>query len=405
MGSLFCTSMNNERTIAIALVLVIIVLLSVLIVVSDEDIFGNLFEEDENGDTNDYIIESGDYVDAHYIAKYENGGIFAYSYDNLTGKTGENTLKIFVTTNSSDAPDFDYEVYSNMFSYYNPYIQVAQEFYFEELIEGLIGSKEGDIVTIGPIDASNSSISEPEIGDQIDFSNIFLLNDTFFSVYNKVENQPMLEELKTDFGDITTDLYYLRQDFNKVGDVIDSQYTFWTNSSVITKINETLIWIYVTPTTDILENFTWIDTFIDDYGNQVQINYPTNTSAITALNESTIVVTHTPEINSTIDEYYVTSLYGSIPGYVYTVENVTDDKINASYQIDSGGNLSYTTFNRTTIIQRNQTETIIASPIPSELLEAFLYNIRATDPNFTYGCSPFQKPIYLEVEVVEINKP
>ena len=226
--------MKNERTIAITLVVVIILLLSALIVLTNKDIFENLFSEGK-------AIKYNDCVDIHYIGKHENGGIFAYSYDNLTKKTGENTLKIFVTNSSSAAPPKDFETYSNNFSYSNPYdFSGEKQYYFEELIQSLVGMKKGETKTIGPITPVGNFGVEPEIGDKIDLSALVGVNNTIYSVFDKQEDVPIPEEYKADLGDITTTLYTLRQEFYNVGDSMDAMYPFWKNSSVVTKINETL---------------------------------------------------------------------------------------------------------------------------------------------------------------------
>ena len=389
--------MKNERTIAITLVVIIILLLSALIVLTNKDIFENLFSEGK-------AIKYNDCVDIHYIGKHENGGIFAYSYDNLTKKTGENTLKIFVTNSSSAAPPKDFETYSNNFSYSNPYdFSGEKQYYFEELIQGLIGMKKGEAKTIGPITPVGNFGVEPEIGDKIDLSALVGVNNTIYSVFDKQEDVPIPEEYKADLGDITTTLYTLRQEFYNVGDSMDAMYPFWKNSSVVTKINETLIWVYTTSATGIGENFTWSETSTDASGQQIVATFPENSSAISSMNESTIVVTHTPEINSTIQESYNT-IYGAIPGNTYTINNVTDDVINTSYQDQYTGNTSYKEFNRTSIVERNQTQTIIMDPMPAEVLEPVLSYLRDSDPDFIYGCSPFIKPIYLDIKVIEIHK-
>ena len=389
--------MKNERTIAITLVVIIILLLSALIVLTNKDIFENLFSEGK-------AIKYNDCVDIHYIGKHENGGIFAYSYDNLTKKTGENTLKIFVTNSSSAAPPKDFETYSNNFSYSNPYdFSGEKQYYFEELIQSLVGMKKGETKTIGPITPVGNFGVEPEIGDKIDLSALVGVNNTIYSVFDKQEDVPIPEEYKADLGDITTTLYTLRQEFYNVGDSMDAMYPFWKNSSVVTKINETLIWVYTTPATGIGENFTWSETSTDASGQQIVATFPENSSAISSMNESTIVVTHTPEINSTIQESYNT-IYGAIPGNTYTINNVTDDVINTSYQDQYTGNTSYKEFNRTSIVERNQTQTIIMDPMPAEVLEPVLSYLRDSDPDFIYGCSPFIKPIYLDIKVIEIHK-
>jgi hypothetical protein len=199
------------------------------------------------------------------------------------------------------------------------------------------------------------------------------------------------------YGYGNTTLYVLRESWHYIGEFVDTAYPSWENSSVVTKINETLIWMHITPTTAVGENFTWIDADIDT---GTQTTYPENTSSITNITNDAIVVTHTPSVNDTID---IVTVFGSAS---YTVENVTDDKINASYVIDDGGNKSYLEFDRTTTIQRNETQNITDPPYPGELLEEQLFPyLRSLYPDFNLSCHEYAgKTLYFEVEIVKLYK-
>ena len=69
----------------------------------------------------------------------------------------------------------------------------------------------------------------------------------------------MPEELIPYFGMDNTNLYVLKEDWHFIGEVLDitSIYLSWGNSSVVTKINDTKLWMYTTPTNEVGEYFTW----------------------------------------------------------------------------------------------------------------------------------------------------
>jgi hypothetical protein len=201
------------------------------------------------------------------------------------------------------------------------------------------------------------------------------------------------------YGTGNTTLYTLREDWHYVGEIIDTAYTFWDNSSIVTKINETLLWMYTTPTTDIDENFTWTEV---DAVTGIQTTFPENMSSITNITDDVIIVTCNPDINTTIVESVFTGFtYIDTP---YTVESVTADKINTSIT-DSTGNKTYKEFDRTTTIQRNETQNI-TQIFPGELLEEQLFSyLRAIDSNFELSYSNLAgETLYFEVTIEKVYK-
>jgi len=112
-------------------------------------------------------------------------------------------------------------------------------------------------------------------------------------------------------------------------------------------------------------------------------------------------VTHTPAIDDVIEIMY--SGYGSVS---YTIENVTDNKINTSYPIDAEGNKSYVEFERVVTIQRNQTQNITVPAFPGEFLEDQLFAyLRSMDPDFNLSYHDYAgKTLYFDVEIVNIYK-
>ena len=101
-------------------------------------------------------IQIGDCVDVHYIGRYaSNNSVFDSSYEDVNNKTGGSPLKVFVSLNSSEK------------SPKAGYITVI-----EGLAEGLIGLKEGDESTIGPIPPEKAYGNKLGIGDTFNTSNL-----------------------------------------------------------------------------------------------------------------------------------------------------------------------------------------------------------------------------------------
>lgn len=378
--------MDKGKLTVIGIIVVIVMLVSALIILENPDIFEGLSGK---------AIEMGDCADVHYIGKYENGNVFGYSYDTLEDKAGENYLQVFVSLNSSALPPDGYDSYSNF---------IMDQYYVEDFIDGLVGLKAGDKEIIGPIPIDESLGVRPQVGDELNLTALVgqQYNYTIFGIEEDVE---MPSDYAAYFGNITTTMYVLREGFHYIGEIIDTAHTYWTNSTVVTKINDTLVWTYTTPDVAIGENFTWNKEAVDvDFGT-VQYIYPTNTSVVTSINDSTIVVEHNPAVNSTI-AFNVYSMYGGYTPYItYTVENVTDEVINASY-IDTVTNTTlYQDFDRIEIIQRNETMNITQEAIPAEFLEGYFFPyIKSYYPDFNLSCSPFTEVTYIEVEVLEVYK-
>ncbi len=205
------------------------------------------------------------------------------------------------------------------------------------------------------------------------------------------ENAPMPEEMIYWFGNSTTTLYVLASNYS-IGEETPL-YPSWDDSSFVTKINETRMWIYTTPPEDKRENFTWID-------NTTGSSYWENAGSVTTLNDTTIVVTHTPDIGATM-------IYSDLSGLstTYTVVNLTDDKINVSYTDSSTGNTSYTEFDRTITIERNQSQEI-RFEYPLEGFKEILAMFKAYyDPDLIYSLDDLAgETLLFEVTIEEVYK-
>lgn len=375
--------MGNEKYAAILLILIIIMALF-LYIAANENLFGNLLKSEPE---QNLTIEEGDCVDLYYIGKLANGTIIDSSYNDNVNKTDGTISKIFVTTNTSkDSPE-GYTEYTNLLDYD----------YIKGFIEGLIGLKEGDSVTIGPIPPEDAYGVYPKTGDNFVVPDPSTGKNATFQFIKVITNSSMPQEFVDYYGTGKTTLFILRFDTYSIGEKI-TFYPTWENATVVTKINETKIWTYTTPPEDKLENFTWISISSDGY---YGIIYPENTSSVTSINDTTIIVTHNPKKGDTmtqLDYYY---------GYTYylTVLDLTDDKINVSYVDESTGDISYYDFNRKITIPRNESQNITYT-YPAEALEELLDYIEMYfDTNLDFSSNEYSgKYITYEVQIEKIYK-
>jgi len=381
--------MQKEKLAVIGLVVIIVAALSAYILTT-EDVFENLFEDEGTKiSISEGAIELGDCVDVNFIGKFVNGTVFESSYSDVENKTDGAPLNIFVSLNLTETPPEGYEIYSS-------------QMIVEGFMEGLVGLEEGETSTIGPIPPEKAYGVKPKVGDIIDLTP--LIPDLDITYVLKVieiqEDVPMPSDYVAYYGPGLTTLYTLREDWHDIGEIIETSYVFWENSSAVTKINETLLWMYTTPTTELNENFTWSEVNVTT---GTQTTYPENMSSVTTLTEDIIVVTCNPEINSEIVESVFTGIDYS--DTIYLVENMTADKINTSIT-DSTGNKTYKEFDRTITIQRNETQNITMDPFPGELLEEqlFLY-VRAIDSDFKLSYSDFAgETLNYEVTIEKVYK-
>jgi hypothetical protein len=379
------TAMNEDkkRILAIAIIVLIIVgALSTLLLLQTnsqgksilDEILDNFFKEEDE-------IEYGDYADIHYIGRFvENDSIFDTSYDDLENRSGGEPLKFFVTLNSSESPSSTYSDYSN---------SINGEF-IKGFIQNLIGLKKGDNVTTNSISPENAYGISPKEGDVINLSDFGGGIVKIVKIKENAKTPPEWVQFGLDPNQTMT-IYTLRDESHYIGEAIELNYPSWENSSIVTAINETLIWMKINPPYEIGETFGWID-----IKGLEPVTYPENSTSITSINETTIVLNHAPSINDTIQVQEGFSIVS------YTVENLTDEKINAS--MEQSGNKTYKEFNRTTIIERNQTQEIIVD-IPDLSLEQIFPYIRELDPDFVLSLSPYaDKSVYFEIEVIDIYK-
>jgi len=320
-------------------------------------------------------IEIGDCVEVNYIGRYaSNNTVFDSSYDDVETKSGGTPLKAFVSLDPLEAPPDEYYDYI---------------FTIEGFTEGLIGLEKGESATIGPIPPEKAYGILPKIGDTINISDESTGQEFHLEVIDIIENSPVPEEYQ-DYIFGNTTLYILRDCSYHVGQEV-TFYASWENATVITKINDTMIWLETNPPEDKINNFTWMDV-PDMY---TMITYCEGASSA-VINDTTIVVTHNPKIGQKIQYDYI---YGSLE---FIVVSLTSDKINVSYEYN--GEIGYQELDRTITLERNQTQNITYS-LPTSEMENLLDSLKITDPTIPYGVGSLAgETLLFEVEIVEVHK-
>jgi FKBP-type peptidyl-prolyl cis-trans isomerase 2 len=333
------------------------------------------------------VVEDGDCIEVNYIGRYtSNGTIFDTSYESVArenniydaNKTYQ-PLKIFVDPSGNKTPPSGYE------DYFSDILGMREGF-----LKDLVGMREGETKTVIVPPEKGYGI-KPKIGDVLNFTE-YAETDYVFRIVDIKENVPMPPLYREYYGNVTTTLYTLREDWHWVGEVISdvlSPYPSWSNSSVVTRINETKMWFYVTPTTEINENFTWIEV-----NETSQITFPENKSKIINITNDSITILISPSVNDTI-----------LVGIFYTpykVERVTADKINASYT--SNGNKTYREFDRVVVINRNQSRNI-TQEMPAQVLDSLFLSIRFLDPSFNLSLHKLAgETLTFEITVEKVHK-
>ncbi len=319
--------MQKEKLAAILLVIVIVGSISVFLTVTyGEDIFNNIFGEKKT-------ISLGDCVDVNYIGRYaSNTTIFDSSYNDTINKTGGTPANFFITLNQSESPPEGYETY---------------RYGIEGFIEGLIGLKEGDTKTIGPIPPDKAyGAKKLKIGDKFSTKVITgdILNQTV-EVVNLTDENMVLKWFNVEdyVNNFTMPAGILMEDFeNAVDSIYDpiAPYYIWENSSkIINTTNETAV-IITTPTKT--RNLTEQTTLISD-GSKLGFVFPDATTA--EWNDTKIIVKSSPVVGTN----YTLNYFGYI--FNLSIINITEDHINVS--IESEGQINPWLFNRS--IEFNRT--------------------------------------------------
>ncbi len=285
-------------------------------------------------------ISYGDYVDLHYIGRYSsNDTIFSTSYDDPVAKTGGTPLKVFVNDNVSAEPADQFVDYIN-----NPLRAFSIEEYIE-LMKSPLGTKKGffEELTSAKINPEDPTFTTGDIPPEKAYGITVKMNTLLnltplvgewleYEIVDIQENQPIPQEIFDLYGDAfgeTTTIFTLRENMYYIGKEIVEKYPSWDGSTIVTKINDTKIWMYTSPPDYLGDVFTWSE-INQETGEK--IDFPQNTSTIDYIDEDIIKIKHTPMIDDTIQESIYYAAYGIyFTNNTYTVESLTNDKINLSY--------------------------------------------------------------------------
>ena len=329
--------MQKEKIAAIILVVIVVVALFAYIA-AKENLFGNLFEPEP-----DKEVELGDCVDLYYIGKFTNGTVFDSSYVDSVNKTNGTLLNVYVTKNSTASPPTGYENYTAGM--------------IEGFIDGIIGLKEGQDVTIGPIPPEKAYGNKVKIGDTFNTQQIMM------NAYNP--NQSM--NITVEVTNLTSEYIDLRwinvEDFNKftmpegiLNDlnspdqnewiILVPPYSIWENSTEIIEIKDDSVIVKTTPTKT--ENIT-DEIKPVQYGDIVTFIFPDATTV--NYDNNTITINNNPEIGKSYE--YIIDYYGSEIITNVTVEeiDVTNNTMNVSMSYE-GSEKEYQEFNKTISFDR-----------------------------------------------------
>ncbi len=280
-------------------------------------------------------LEKKDFAEIYYIGYFENGSVFASSFqENATKDTpfdegvyNLTSLKLYFEEGyPSEYPEgWDYGDLGAIRGWKIDKI--------EGLYEGMRGMKEDEERVIGPL--------PPEKGfgravvENLEFTtNILTGIEETFIVRNITEAE--------------VDVAWVPEVGKKFtmpsvwgDDIIDYPYWLWENATEILSFNDTYVQVKTTPGE--MENLT------------LYSFWENKTKAI--VNETTITLITTPDVGSNFTYYY----------YIVTVEAVTEDKINVS--IASVNETTYWDFNRTIRFNKTTELSRLFNDIPWEYLE------------------------------------
>ena len=328
--------MQNEKIAIIALAIIIIGALSIFLAATySEDILDNLFPEEKT-------IEIGDCADVNYIGTLTNGTMFDYSYTYPENKTGGTPLKIFITMNQSETPPTEYPQYSSGL--------------IEGFMEGLIGLKEGETATIGPIPPEKAyGAKKIGVGDTFTTSVVmysdkgYNFNQTFEVIESNEESMTIKWIDVDDLGTFTLPEGILMEDLESAYFTIYENlppFYLWENATEATSITDDYVELKITPATS--ENISDEITFLT-VDNKLGTVFPDATTA--EWDNTSVTITSSPLAGTNYSlDYMGTEL-------TITIDNITEDHVNITIEAQGekqSVSLNRTiTFNRTYSLRRN----------------------------------------------------
>ena len=314
----FNPGMQSEKIAVVILVAIIIGSLSIYLVGVNADyilsnLFGDEFKEKK-------VIESGDCADVHYIGRFaSNGTIYDTSYEFIENTSGGTPLQVYINENKSSSPPSGY------FSYSQKPLNMIEGFVLD-----LIGLKENDTKTIGPIPPDKAyGVKKLGIGDSFSTKNLALEMNQTVQVINLTKNFISLKWINIDdFSKFTMPQMILNNLSSPVQSeiiIIPPPHHIWENSSEIIDYNDEEVTILSTPTktNNITETLKPIQYGITD----VIFIFPDATTA--SWNETTITITSSPEIGNEY-QYSQDTGFGYVMNMTFTIENIVNNTINVS---------------------------------------------------------------------------
>jgi FKBP-type peptidyl-prolyl cis-trans isomerase 2 len=334
----FNAGMQSEKVAIIALVIIIVGALSVyLFATYGEDIFGNLFGENEESEP--VTIALGDCADVNYIGKYaSNGTVFDSSYEDVENKINGTPLQMFISTNKSAV------------SPKPGYMGII-----EGLAEGLVGLKDNDTATIGPILPEKAyGAKKLGIGDTFSTINLALEMNQTVQVTDLTSDSINLKWINVEnLGKFTMPKMILKNlssmDQNEMI-IFPPPYSIWENSTEIISITDEAVTVKTTPTkneslSEILEPI--------QYGiADVMFIFPDATTA--TWDEATITITSSPEIGKSYP-YSQDTGYGYAMNMTFIIESIVNDTINISVMYEGSDEKMYQDVNSTLEFNRTFT--------------------------------------------------
>ena len=338
----FNAGMQSEKIAVIALVIIIVGALSVYSLATyGEDIFGNLFGETTESEPE--TIELGDCADVNYIGKYaSNGTVFDSSYEDVDNKINGTPLQMFISTNNSAV------------SPKSGYLGII-----EGLAEGLVGLKENDTATIGPISPGKAyGAKKLGIGDTFSTVSLALEMNQTVQVTDLTSDSISLKWINVEnLGKFTMPQMVLKNlssvDQNEMI-IFPPPHSIWKNSTEIINITDETVTVKTTPTKNenLSEKLEPIQYGISD----ILFIFPDATTA--TWDDTTITITSSPEIGKSYP-YSQDTGYGYSMNITFTVEYIVNDTINISVMYEDSDEKLYQDvnstikFNRTFIMPRS----------------------------------------------------
>ncbi len=340
------------------------------------------------------IIEEGDCVDFHFIGMYSsNNTVFDSSYEGVDSKTGGSPLKVYI--------DFNGVRYSENYT--------SEDMPFG-LIEGLIGLKEGETYTIGPIPPKKAyGEKQLSVGDTFysknfavnTFNEKLSLNQTF-RVTDLKDDTMSLKWVDLPDSEFTMP-HVVLDDLNLLSSqedmlLIVPPYLLWENCSEIINTTDENVVVKTTPnkSESLYDEFTGVQ--VGAGQNDIFPVFPDATEA--SFNDSNITLVSNPDVG---DEYpFSYNYFGQIVNQTYIVKNVTDEHIGFSIKTQGLEELYNQTmlrifrFNRTYNLPRKYED------IPSDYYDRLLIDDLEKQG---YGLSNLAgESLIYEVTIVKIDK-